>query len=242
MSQLARILGTFILLGSSLAYGAEPTVHVRLEPGDIENGRPSNMIVEIDAIQPMSGAVLEVTPPVGFVVTPSSKLDLPAFDAHLRETRLSLKRADSSAPIGPATVYAHLFQDAKSQHALAEGSVQFKYLERISVCVYLSWGVIGIFIGYGIRLIIRVQQTVPAPAPAPPEGPVPPAPGKITQFVTNHYYLVDCSLTVVIGFLALLVLLKDNHVPDTGLYWYAALGSGVALGALTNSELITKVR
>jgi len=244
MKCLKHVLGVSVFLTASLAHGAEPVVRVHVEPQDIVNESSVLLVVEIDTTQPLNAAILEVTPPVGFVVTPQNKLALPAFDAHLRLTQLWLKRMNSSTPIGTSTVHVHLFQDAVNPRALVDSSIQFKYYERISVCAYLSWGILGIVLGYLIRLIIKAQQSVPAPAPAPPGPaiPAPPAPGPITRFVTKYYYPVDGALTVLIGFLALLVLLKDHHAPDNVLYWYSALGSGVALGALTNSELITKVR
>jgi hypothetical protein len=94
------------------------------------------VVVEIDTTQPLSAAVLEVTPPVGFVVTPENKLTLPAFDAHLRLTRFWLKRTNSLTPIGTSTVHVHLFQDATNSRVLVDSSVQFKYYERLSVCAY----------------------------------------------------------------------------------------------------------
>jgi hypothetical protein len=244
MKCLRHVLGVSFFLAASLAHAADPVMRVHLEPQDIVNESSVLLVVEIDTMQPLSAAVLEVTPPVGFVVTPQNKLTLPAFDAHLRLTQFWLNRTNSFTPIGTPTVHVHLFQNAANAHALVDSSIQFKYYERISVCAYLGWGILGIVLGYLIRLIIKAQQSVPVPSPAPenPAVPAPPPPGPITRFITKYYYPVDGALTVLIGFLALLVLLKDHHAPDNVLYWYSALGSGVALGALTNSELITKVR
>jgi hypothetical protein len=38
------------------------------------------------------------------------------------------------------------------------------------------------------------------------------------QILKKHYYLVDCSVTLVIGLFVLLYLIKDGHVPDSAAY------------------------
>jgi hypothetical protein len=241
MKRLAKTLSLLIFLGGTATYGAGPTVRVSMAPAEIINDGLSKLTIDIDTPSELNGAILEVTPPVGFSVLPQNKITLPVFNTTYKETGFSLKRTGSSAIIGQAKVSVHLSPDANSHLSPAFGEIQFNYKERISNCSYIVWGLIAIIIGYGIRLILKAQQAVPAPLPAP-ALPAPPPGGPITRFVTKYYYPVDCTLTVIIGILALLVLLKDNHVPDTTLYWYSALGAGVALGALTNSELITKVR
>jgi len=237
---LAKTFSLLILLGGP-AYGAGPTVRVSMAPAEVINDGLSKLTIDIDTPSELNGAILEVTSPVGFSVLPQNKITLPVFNTTYRETGFSLKRTGSSTPIGQAKVSVRLFPDANSHLSPAFGDIQFNYKERISNCAYIAWGLLGIIIGYAIRLVLKAQQAVPAPLPAP-APPAPPAWGPITRFVTKYYYPVDGTLTVIIGLLALLVLLKDNHVPDTTLYWYSALGAGVALGALTNSELITKVR
>jgi hypothetical protein len=230
-----------ILLGGTLAYGAGPTIRVSMAPAEIINDGLSKLTIDVDTPSELNGAILEVTSPVGFSVLPQNKITLPVFNTAYKETGFSLKRTGSTAPIGQAKVSVRLLPDANSHLSPAFGEVQFNYKERISNCAYIVWGIIGIIIGYGIRLVLKAQQSVPVPLPAP-APPAPPPGGPVTRFVTRYYYPVDGALTLIIGLLALLVLLKDNHVPDTTLYWYSALGAGVALGALTNSELITKVR
>jgi hypothetical protein len=39
----------------------------------------------------------------------------------------------------------------------------------------------------------------------------------------------------------MLALIKNGHPHDSAAQWYGALIGGVALGLLTNSELITKI-
>jgi hypothetical protein len=243
MTNSVRVLALIILMGGLAAHGSAPTVRVSMAPNEIVNDGISKLTIDIDTPSELNGAVLEITPPVGFAVLPQNKITLPVFNGAYRETGFSLKRTGSSALIGPTKLNVRLLPDANSHLSPAFGEVQFSYKERISVCAYLAWGLLGIVVGYLIRIIIKAQQSVPAPLPAPdPNAPQPPPPGPITRFVAKYYYGVDGGLTVVLGLLALLLLLKDNHVPDTALYWYTALGAGVALGALTNSELITRVK
>lgn len=66
--------------------------------------------------------------------------------------------------------------------------------------------------------------------------------GPITRFVKDHYCQVDFAVTVALGAAALIALIKDGHPPESASAWYSALILGLGLGALTNSELITKQR
>jgi hypothetical protein len=110
-----------------------------------------------------------------------------------------------------------------------------------SLAAYLGLGALGILVGYLLRVLMKVLSTTTAPAPDPTADP-PPVLGPIGRFVASHYYQVDCLVTLVLGLAALLFLVKDGHLPDNGVVWYGALLMGLALGLLTNSELITKLR
>lgn len=121
---------------------------------------------------------------------------------------------------------------------LAQDDFDVEYTPTISLGRYLLVGLAGVLIGYAIRLLVKVLSTVPPPALAPtPAG----SAGPVTTFVTRHYYAVDCAVTLTLGLLVLIFFIKDGHPPDAGIQWYGALGIGVGLGLLTNSELVTKL-
>jgi hypothetical protein len=46
----------------------------------------------------------------------------------------------------------------------------------------------------------------------------------------------------MLGGLAMTVLIKDSHLPDSATTWYGALLFGLGLDTLTNSDLITRIR
>ncbi|HWG19217.1 MAG TPA: hypothetical protein VG225_01720 [Terracidiphilus sp.] len=210
----------------------------RLEPGDAVNDAPVRIFVELQSSQPATGLVLECISPPGFEVTPRN-VALPEFQKQFTSSAFTLRRSGKTAEVGQQNTLIVRVLSADQKAAIAEASVSFSYVKRIPIWEYLLLGFFGIALGYAIRLLIKVLQTVPAPALAP--DPNAPQPGTITQWVQKHYYFVDCSVTLVIGLLSLTLLLKNDHVPDSGLYWYSALGAGVALGLLANSELVSKL-
>ena len=53
---------------------------------------------------------------------------------------------------------------------------------------------------------------------------------------------MDFQVTQLLGFVFLASLVKDNHAPDTGMYWYSSLVLGFGIGLLTNSDLIMRLR
>jgi len=117
------------------------------------------------------------------------------------------------------------------------------YIPEVPLAAYFGFGLVGIFLGYWLRLFVKILSSTTPPQPAPIAAGNPPAnPGPFTSFVMKHYYAVDLSVTIAIGFLILVSLIKDGNPPDNALAWYSAVAMGVGLGLLTNSELITKLR
>lgn len=230
------------LVGQNVAVAEQPATLLKahLEPSDVVNQEAVQLLVEVQSTQLATNLRLEVTPPPGFQAKPTTPITLPSFQGHYTVPTISIQRSNGPMSIGQRTLMVRVLSgDDKASTALAETSVPFAYKSRISIPFYLFAGGLGILMGYGLRLLIKVLQAVPTPSPAPVPGP---APGPITAFVQKNYYLVDCGVTMAVGLLSLTILLKDNHVPESGLYWYSALGAGVALGLLTNSELLSKLR
>jgi hypothetical protein len=123
--------------------------------------------------------------------------------------------------------------------SLASGSIALTVRPEQRLVSYLGVGAVGIVLGYLLRLVIKALSSTTPPVPVNQTGG---QPGPITRFVANHYYPIDCAVTLVLGLAAMLVLVKDAHLPDNAANWYGAGLLGLGLGLLTNSELITKVR
>lgn len=87
-------------------------------------------------------------------------------------------------------------------------------------------------------MLVEILKTVPAPSADPPEGTV----GPITRFVQQYHYLVDFGVTLAMGFIVMVALLTDGRPPEAGRMWPGALATGVGLGLLANSELITRIK
>jgi hypothetical protein len=233
-----------LIMGAIAASAQQQTVLIKahLEPAEVVNGETAQLTVEMQAAQTANNLRMEITAPPGFRITQGGSVKVPAFQGNYTLTPFLVERADAQATVGAHTLLVRVFTgEGTANIATVDTSIPFSYVSRISIPAYFLLGGLGILIGYALRVLIKVLQTVPAPAPAPQQQQGA-AVGPVTAFVQNHYYLVDCGVTLTIGLLSLALLLKNNHVPDSGLYWYSALGAGVALGLLTNSELLSKLR
>jgi hypothetical protein len=184
---------------------------------------------------------LLVSPPPGFTVSPSTVQLGSAAGTKVRQFVVQTPHT-----YVPAANWSFLILLTDKNGDLASSSYPFQYGSGICLTVYFLLGVLGIGIGYIARLVVDTLNALPKPvlktAPTITQGQVVPTPGKITGFIKDHYYSMDFLVTLVLGFLALVALVKDNHAPDTGLYWYSALGLGFGIGLLTNSDLITRLR
>jgi hypothetical protein len=226
-----------------LANAEQPTVVVKatLEPVELTNNQPSQLIVQLQASQQSGTLRLEVTPPPGFQIRQPAGVKIASFQGSYTASPFFLEPSNTKAEVGSHSLLVRVFAgEGTANVTTIDTNIAFTYVSRISIPTYFLLGGLGIFFGYLIRLLVKVLQAVPAPAPEPDPGQR--AVGLITGFVQRHYYFVDCSVTLSIGLISLSLLLKDNHVPDSGMYWYSALGAGFALGLLTNSELLSKVR
>jgi hypothetical protein len=121
---------------------------------------------------------------------------------------------------------------------VAQTVVPIDVVRSIDVLRYVLMGLIGVLTGWALRVLLFAQSKVPQPNAAP-SGPTE---GKITQFIRDHYYFVDGLLTATLGLIALLALIQDGNPPNTADSSISAYLIGTALGALTNSELLLKVR
>ena len=212
---------------------------LKLLPKELIGDRPAQLVVELDAKQPLAASQLHLEAPQGIELVSSKPLA--RFQGKLSETFV-VRRAQGEQP-GPAgwiRVELREGQAGVGGTILANDILEFQFKSEISLSLYFILGCLGIALGYAIRLLVQVLKKVPAPSPAPKAGGG--SAGPITEFVQSHYYVVDFGVTLVLGFLVLVALLSDGSPPETGRMWPGALASGVGLGLLANSELITRIK
>lgn len=242
----------------------QPKVKLTLQvsPEATFRRRPVMLTCVVEATPSLTGASLVLDIPPGLAVksvsTPdSSRMKLPAEAAAVTASRvatalpafsgsltLSYLLAGANVEVAPGQypLNVQLTRDSSGVTAvLASGTTTLTLRPEQSLTAYLGLGALGIVLGYLLRVLIKVLSTTTPPAPEPRRG-TEPVLGPIGRFVAAHYYQVDCAVTLLLGLAALLVLVKEGHLPENGAAWYGALLLGLGLGLLTNSELITKLR
>lgn len=231
------------LVGGAPPQAAQPrdvTLSLDLVPQQIVNDQPIQVIATIDSPNELAGATLELTPPPGFRFDQAS-FTLPTFSRRLVQS--AILRPQAPGPSGERPIVARLMTKASTGSTVAHASqiAKLAFVAEISLAVYLGVATIGVGLGYLLRLLIKVLTTVQPPPAAPVAGGEA-ATGPITRFVQRHYYWVDFLVTVGLGVVVLVWLSHDGRPPQTVAVWPKALATGVGLGLLTNSELLTKLR
>jgi hypothetical protein len=146
--------------------------------------------------------------------------------------------ADVAQDTGTGTASGRIMQRGR---ILTQTAVPIDVVRTLGLAPYFWLGLIGVFVGWLLRIVLFAQSRVPVPNPAPVADTADTG-GKITRFVEKHYYAVDMGLALTLGALALLALATDGNPPERTDSKVTAFVFGVALGALTNSELLLKFR
>ena len=230
-----------IITPQSIAAPPKASIALRLVPANVVNRQSSELLVTIDSEAEVQDASLslKITAPPCFSSNPPAS-DLPAFSRNVIVTAI-ITAAGCDPAAQELPIIVDLSAKGPPSRTLASQSITFTYAKRIALSLYLLIGCVGIALGYLLRLLVKaLAATTPPPlAPANPEQVA--KIGPIGKFVNNHYYWTDFMVTVLLGFLALLYLVHSGSPPDSASQWYGALILGVSFGALTNSELITKL-
>ena len=230
-----------VLTYGVLSEDAKPTIQAELSPKRLSVNLPATLTVSVNCPAATQDQTLLVSPPPGFTVSPTSFQLGSGAGVKTRQFEIQTPHA-----YVPAANWKFLIVLSDKSGDLASVAFPFDYGAGIALWKYFILGILGIAIGYLARLVVDSLNNLPKPvlpaATAPPGGGGVPNLGRFTNFIKNHYYLMDFFVTLVLGFLALVALVKDNHAPDSGLYWYSALGLGFGIGLLTNSDLITRLR
>jgi len=225
------------LLGQPL-----PQIQAELVPYDLSTNKSAMLTVTVTCPTATPDLSLQVLAPIGFTVTARSSAQL----GNCSGMRAATFEVDAPHTYVSSASWKILILLSDKNGQVASSVLPFEYHSGISLWLYFTVGLAGIALGYVVRLIVDSLNNLPRPvitvAAAGPGGAVVPNLGRFTDFIKNHYYFMDFLVTFVLGFLALVALVKDNHTPDSGLYWYSAFGFGFGIGLLTNSDLITRLR
>jgi hypothetical protein len=240
--RLASVAFAVLLCGTMLSADSAAKLSLVLQPNVVVDRQFAQLV--ITAVLPANfvEGSFEIQAPPGFTVEPASVHVVGAPGSVAKRT-VTLKANDLSGDSHQATVIVDFLSGVTLGQRVKIGSSESLELQYrntwICIGLYLAVGLLGVLIGYAIRLLVKVLGTIPAPSPEPPE----PAAGEgpITRFVRGHYYFVDCSVTAILALLMMAALIKNGRPPESASQWYGALVAGAALGLLTNSELITKI-
>jgi hypothetical protein len=238
----ALLMGFLVISATrARAEDAKPTIHVDLAPSQLAVNTLATLTATVNCPVATQEQTLQIFAPPGFTVSPSS-FQL-GSGSGVKTRQFQIQTPHTYLPKANWEIVI-LLSDKNGD--LASSSYPFDYGAGISVPMYFLIGVLGIAMGYIARLVVDSLNSLPKPvivaSAVAPSGGVVPDLGWFTDFIRHHYYLMDFFVTLLLGFLALVALVKDNHAPDSGLYWYSALGLGFGIGLLTNSDLITRLR
>lgn len=244
---VARAVITVLFVAGSLWAAAPPQqlppapkpLQVQVAPTPVTDTNPSEVSCKVTAVEnDIASGNLAVYPPLGFSADPQT-LTIPALKKGQNVVRRStLKATKSTWPSGPERVSVELSTttDATKTPALVGTESQdFVYNNTcISPQFYLVYGVLGIVVGYIVRYLVNLlkKSTPKQRALAANDQPTIPE---------EYFYLIDGAVTVVLGFLVLASMIKLGWPPEQACSWYGAVLVGVALGFLTNSDLMTKL-
>jgi hypothetical protein len=229
------------LVSPRAAAALSSPLSVALEPLSLSGSGSIELLCTVIVPADAKTCTIEVQPPLGFRAEPRTITITGAAPGVQIVRRITLTPSDTFQKKGSKTVLVDLLATGPNG-ALPTGvstqSKTFTYTNpRLDVVQYLWIGGFGIILGYIARFLINLLKTIPAPAPFVDAT----AAGRITTFVQKHYYWVDGGITLALGLLILIGFIRNELPPDAAAYWYGALILGVGVGALTNSELLTRL-
>jgi len=229
-----------MLCFSCVARSQQPTVTLELIPGGVLEHRQAQLYITIESAQELNNANLEIHGSPDFKITPSM-IALPSITRTIIES-VTIETVNPKTLAGEQALTVTLSQTSNSTGTkiLVSKLTNFTYTPEISLRLFFVFAMIGVAVGYWIRLIVSVLGSVDPPPADEPAG-SPPG-GPITKFVKGHYYTVDFLVTVALAFIVLATFVQSGRPPTSGAAWYGALASGVGIGLFTNSELLTRLK
>lgn len=233
------ILG--VLLAGADRADAKASVIAKAFPERLRSDAAGQVILTVTTTEAISEAVvLRVSPPPGFVVDPPEirRSSIPGgFIESVRITPVDVLESTEAMPI-----VVQLAKGAKGDDVIASAVTEIGFREAVSTTCFLGLGLIGIALGWSLRILLQVFEVItpPSAAPLPTESTT--TLGPIGSFVEKHYYAVDLGVALALGLIAMMLLMDGSRPPDTVRAWPGALTLGASFGALANTELFTRVK
>src|ERR1700733_9385244 len=238
--QVAWFSGLAMMAVACAAAQGVPSVSYSLHTKDFDNSDSAQLSITGNIPANISKIHIEFAPQAKFSVQPAS-VDLDTSSTGVKIVNAVVKR-DKGALSGDYFLIAHATATIADKGVVVsfDQQINFTYTKRLSLGCYLTLGLMGFVLGYLVRILTTVLKTIPVPSPAPPGGGGAgggnTAPdGPVTRFAKEHYYQVDLCVSLLLGFAALLYLIRDGHPPDSAAAWYGALLTGLGLGFVTNN-------
>ena len=221
-----------------------PTVSYSLHTKDFDDSDSAQLSITGNIPANISRIHIDFVPQAKFSVQPAG-VDLDTSSTGTKIITAVVKR-DKGALSGDYFLIAHATATTADKGVTIsfDQQINFTYTERLSLWSYVLLGLAGFGMGYLVRILTTVLKTIPVPSPAPPSGVsgVAAVDGPVTRFAKAHYYWVDLGVSLLLGFAALLYLIRDGHPPDSAAAWYGALLTGLGLGFLTNNDLMSRIK
>ena len=236
-----------------------PNMTLQMIPKSIVNGHEADLLIVIESTASLGDTTLQVFVAPGLEATPSC-LTMPAFSGKVIQ-RTVIRRTKEKLLAGEHPVIVELAGHptagpggsagpcaAAKNKILASQSLAFEYHPEIDLLDYLILGMIGVLGGWFLRFGVNLLKSVPPPLPAAlPQAKAAPTPApsfmeRLTDWVKRYYYVLDCLVTLGIALTVLVFMAKSGRPPESGALWPGALATGIGLGLLTNSELLTRLR
>ena len=247
MTTIRKLLSPPALAVLTVSWAAAqgvPSVSYSLHIKDFDNSDSAQLSITGNIPTNFSKVHIDFVPQAKFSVQPTS-VDLDTSSTGTKIITVVVKR-DKDALSGDYFLVAHATAMAadKVTPFSFDQQINFTYTRRLSLRCYLILGLAGFVLGYLMRILTTVLKTIPAPTPFLAEGGGGGAAvdGPVTRFAKAHYYQVDLGVSLVLGFAALLYLIRDGHPPDSAAAWYGALLTGLGLGFLTNNDLMSRIK
>ena len=184
---LTALLAAGLALPTAAQNASPLRITLQASPAKLVGAEPAQLLVTIEPQGALQNAVLKIAPPPGFQVD-RNNLAMASLSGKLTQL-FTVRRKEGQEPKGGGLLLVSLEvpqAGRKEPQQVAAESLKLDYAPEISVRAYILLGILGVGLGYGLRLLLKVLQSIPpeaVPAPAPiPPGQLPPLqPGPITS-------------------------------------------------------------
>jgi hypothetical protein len=259
------LLPLLLVLLFPITLRALPTVEVKATAAAAEKGQGFQIFVEITADRGLSNLVVVPIVPAGFLVAPQAVTGLKRIangESDQTNTVLIEQLESSGSVTVPFDIFAPTiwgtppagagkkksFYSTRDPRTFAfniagtDDAGHFISLTRqislrytTTIGFYISLGLLGVVLGYFLKIATQYKDEVVAEL----DGKQGLEKLKLFLFSIFVRRLPYFLTLLVVGFAALLTLAKDS-LPVTS--WHQAIALGIALGVLSDEQLISKIK